>query len=455
MKKMKKISLLILLILSLSACEKEFIDKNEVTEKAAYETPEAYQGIVLGMTKIFTTSTLKNIIKGPGLTAKEFGRANTYVSTTQLSNGGKGITDDNPTVNGIWSGLHRSRGIAEKILSNIDKVTFVNADEGIAYKAYAKFFKGLTIGYMSQYWEKVTLDNDAENNAQFVDRLDGYQTAIDYLNDAEQSFTNNANATALINGLISSNFSVLDVIHILKARYYMELGQYQEAYDEANAVDLTTKSQWDYDGGAIKNPIYAQILDPGASLNYLPLDQLGMLSVHTLDVGDNRVNFYLENTVVMQDIDCGYDLYNPVGFWSTDSSPIPVYLTGEVMLLKAEAKARLNGAANLAEAVNLINDVRTKTSSADPFGVGASLGVWTGNATNQQDVLDEIYRNYAAELYLEGLRFPIHRRFFPNYLDNIDWNQVNRCGLERVNNFYPYPDSERANNPNCPPNPEF
>ena len=454
---MKKLSLLILLILSLSACQKEFVDKNEVTEKAAYETPEAYKGIVLGMTKIFTTTTYKYIVKGPGLTAKELGRANTYVSTTQLSKGGEDINDDNPTVGTIWSGLHRSRGIAEKILENIGNVDFVDADEADAYKAYALFFKGLTIGYMSQYWEKVTLNNDSDNNAQFVDRMEGYQAAISYLSDAQDIFDNNANATALINGTISSSFSIVDVIHVLKARYYMELGEYQSAYDEANAVDMTTKSQWDYDGGSIKNPVYEQILDANATLNYLPIDQLGMLSAHPLEAGDTRADFYLDNAtgVIMQDIDCNNDLYHPAGFWSTDSSPIPVYLSGEVLLLKAEAKARLGGNANLSDAVALIDQVRTKTPAADSFGVGASLPAWTGDPTSQADVLDEIYKNYAAELYMQGLRFPIHRRFYPHYLDNIDWNSVDRCSLERVNNFYPYPDSERANNPNCPPNPAY
>ena len=454
---MKKLSLLILLILSLSACKKEFIDKNEVTEKAAYETPEAYKGIALGMTKIFTTTTYKYLAKGPGLTAKEYGRANTYSSTTELAAGGESLPDDNPTIGSIWSGLHRSRGIAEKILENIDGVDFTDSDEKAAYKAYAQFFKGLTIGYLSHYWKKVTIDNDADNNAEFVDRMDGYQTAINFLSDAENTFANNANATGIINSVISSNFSILDVIHVLKARYYMELGQYQSAYDEADAVDMTTKSQWDFDGGSIQNPIYAQILDGSASLNYLPFDQLGLLSNHTLDAGDERVNFYLDNTagVIMQDLDCGYDLYNPAGFWATDNSPLPVYLSGEVLLIKAEAKARLGGNTNLSDAVALIDQVRTKTAATDNFGVGANLPAWTGDPTNQQDVLDEIYKNYAAELYLQGLRFPIHRRFYPNYLDGVNWNTVDRCSLERVNNFYPYPANERANNPNCPDNPDY
>jgi hypothetical protein len=452
---MKKLSILFLMIITLSGCQKEFIDKNEVTEKAAFETAEAYPGIVLGMTKIFTTSALRHIVKGPGLTVKEFGRANTYVTTIQLANGGQDITDDNAAVSGIWSNLHRSRGVAEKILANIDNVNFVNNDEKLAYKAYAQFFKGMTIGYLSHYWEEITINNDSDNKAEFVSRTTGYQTAIDYINQAEQTLNGQTGAISTINNLVSYNFSIVDVIHALKARYYIELGDYQNAYDEAGAVDLTSRSEWSYDGGSIKNPVYADILDPGATLNYNSLDKLGLLTAHTPDAGDERIDFYLDNTVLMQDLDCGHDLYDPQGFWYSASAGIPVYLPGEMLLIKAEAKARMGGAANLAEAVSLIDQVRTKTAADDVFGVGANLSAWTGNATDATAVLDEIYRNYAAELYMEGLRFPIHRRFFPNYLDGVDWNTVNRCQLERVNNFYPYPDSERANNPNCPPNPAY
>jgi hypothetical protein len=111
------------------------------------------------------------------------------------------------------------------------------------------------------------------------------------------------------------------------------------------------------------------------------------------------------------------------------------------------------GGASLADAVTLINQVRTKTN--DVFNVNASLAAWTGNATDQTEVLDEIYKNYAIELYMQGQRFPIHRRFFPNYLNSVDWNTANSCGLERVNNFYPYPDKERSNNPNCPADPAY
>jgi hypothetical protein len=403
------------------------------------------------MTKSFASGTLSSVIKASGLTAKEFGATNTFISTNELANGGAGIAPDNATVGGIWSGLHRNRGIAEKILLYIDDVDFHSADKAAAYKAYAKFFKAMTTGYMTQYWEKVTLENNDENNASFVSRNDGLQEAVSLLKEAQTILAAHPDAVDIINNLVSFEFSINDIINAYIARYEIELGHYQEAFDAADAVDLTARSVWSYDGGSIQNPIYKNVVDPSATLSYKSLDSLGLVATQTPELGDMRNDFYLDY-INGNDVNCGKGIDNPEGFWATETTPIPVYLPGEMLLIKAEAKARMGGA-SLADAVTLINQVRTKTN--DVFNVNASLAAWTGNATDQTEVLDEIYKNYAIELYMQGQRFPIHRRFFPNYLNSVDWNTANSCGLERVNNFYPYPDKERSNNPNCPADPAY
>ncbi len=457
---MKKILILFILSLTLFSCKKEFEDHNKVSEDVAFNTPKAYKGIVLGMTHEFATGSLYRIIHGPGFTARELGNMNTYETESQLAEGGPELTGVNSSLGGMWRSLHRNRGIAEKILEYIDNLNYSsNAEEAdfekekVAYKAYAKLMQAITTGYMAQYWEKVTTHNDPEGNAKFVSRTDGLQFAVDKLDEALSLITSNADAETHINGLVSNEFSIVDVINAFKARYEIELGNYQEAYDAADAVNLNNRSVWSYDGGSISNPIYKYTIKPGASKKFRPLDSLGLTvsGAYLPAPADQRVPFYLTFTS-QHEIACGYGVDDPNGFWNADTADIPVYLPDEMKLIKAEAKARMGGNANLAEAVALINEVRTLT---DVFGVDAGLGTWTGNATNQQEVLNEIYKNYAIELYMQGQRFPIHRRFFPDYLNNIDWNTVDRCSLERVNNFYPYPDQERANNPNCPADPAY
>jgi len=453
---MKKLLILLISFVSLTLinCEKDFEDYNNVPEEILTR-PEAYPGLILGMTKNFAGNSLYRIIHAPGLTATELAAMNTYLTEPQLETGGPSLPPDNSSITDLSYNLHSDRNIAEKILLYIDDLNFENEDQKIGIKAYAKFFKAMTTGYLAQYWEKVTLENDENNEAEYVDRMEGLQMSINLLDEALNDLDGQTGAIDYINGLVSHNFSFVDVLHAFKARYEIETGDYQNAFDDADAVDLTKKSEWSYDGGVNKNPLYKNTLWANAALRIRPIDSLGLVSWQTPEANDQRNPFYLTYTSVISEHGCQHAVDNPKGFWETETTPIPVYLPGEMILIKAEAKARLGGSANLAEAVSYIDEVRTKTSADDVFGVGAGLAPWAGDATNQQEVLDEIYKNYAIELFLQGQRFPIHRRFYPNYLDNVDFNTTNGCSLERANNFYPYPDQERANNPNCPPDPAY
>ena len=459
---MKKILILFILSLTLFSCKKEFEDHNKVSEDMAFNIPNAYKGIVLGMTQEFATNSLYRIVHAPGITTRELGNMSTYETESQLIEGGTELTGVNSSISGLWRNLHRNRGIAEKILTRIDQLKFASNDEQIAfepekvaYKAYANLMIAMTTGYLAEYWKQVTIKNDVEGRANFVSRTDGLSFAINKLDEAMNLITSNADAELYINTLVSNEFSIVDVINALKARYEIELGNYQEAYDAANNVNLNIRNVWSYDGGTLSNPIYKNTIKPGAKKRIRPLDSLGLMVGNNLpETTDQRIPFFLTYTGD-HDKSCSFPVDDPNGFWNADTAPIPVYLPDEMKLIKAEAKARMGGNANLAEAVALIDEIRTQAPADDVFGVGGGLAPWTGDATNQQEVLDEIYKNYAIELFLQGLRFPTHRRFYPNYLDGIDWNTVDRCGLERLNNFYPYPDQERSNNPNCPPDPAY
>ena len=97
------------------------------------------------------------------------------------------------------------------------------------------------------------------------------------------------------------------------------------------------------------------------------------------------------------------------------------------------------GKNDLTGAVTELNKVLTKTASSDAFGVGANLPAYAGTL-DQASILTEIYKNRCIELYMSGLRLEDSRRF-------------NRPATERNRNWYPYPDSERFNNPNTPADP--
>ena len=120
------------------------------------------------------------------------------------------------------------------------------------------------------------------------------------------------------------------------------------------------------------------------------------------------------------------------GFAAATTTPFPIYLPGEITLIKAEAYARMNPP-DLTNALAELNKVVTKTPASDPFGVGAALPPLTGPYT-QAEILDLIYKFRSIELYMSGLRIEDERRF-------------NRPNSERTRNLMPYPFRERDNNP--------
>ena len=116
----------------------------------------------------------------------------------------------------------------------------------------------------------------------------------------------------------------------------------------------------------------------------------------------------------------------------------PIFLPGEIPLIKAEAYARQT-TPDLNSALTELNKVITKTT--DVFGVGASLTALTGPYTQPQ-LLELIYKHRCIELFASGLKLEDMRRF-------------GRPVAEMKRRFMPYPFQERDNNPNTPANPTF
>jgi len=444
-----KILPLLLILGFTGSCKMEFENHNAASEAAVYKTYKAYPGIVLGLTKHFSLNALPEIARGPGVVSREIGATNTYTTENELMSGN--IPNDNSSISRLWRFLHYERGIAEKITANIDDVTFPTDAEKAGLKAYGYLMRGLTTGYLGMYWEKATVENDPENKAEFKNNTDVLNAAIAYLDEAENLISGTAGSADYINNLVSGNsglFSIADVIHALKARYYIELGDYGNAIAEANAVDLTKPSVWIYDGSSTdQNPIWKLQYDAGASERYKALENLGV----NLEANDGRLDFYTNGQTGISTETCGNVYTNTLylkGFWMNPTDAIPVYLPDEMKLIKAEAYAK-QGGANLAQAVALIDEVRT--DNADIFGVNANLGIWTGNGSDQQAVLDQIYYNYATELFFQGLRWNAHKRIYPDYLDGV--TPPVDCNAERTRNYFPYPSDEQANNPNTPSDP--
>ena len=441
MKKLIKIFIVVAGVLSFTACETDFNNVNQPAEDQVLTSKAGLLGVSVGMSEHFATSTLSPIVEISGLTTREFGNTLTYVTPGELVIGGTMLNSDNAGVTRLWSRLLRDKGMAESILANIDNVE-MDPGTKAGLSAYTKWFKAMTLGYLIQNFEQAPINNDDGGAAVFSTRSEVLAECISLLESAKSDLASNAISDEFL--AYTPNMDLENVINAFLARYNLFAGNYSAAITAANAVDLTSMSEWWYDGTATENAVwtFAVFNTPDTK----PQDNFGLTGDFIPEVSDGRIAFYL-SSVDETEVDFGlHDVDNAVGFFSTASTAIPIYLPGEMLLIKAEAYAMSN---DLPNAVTNLNLVREKTN--DVFGVNAALGAWAGDANSQSDILDEIFKNRSIELFMSGMRFEDSRRIHPNLAIPASGDYF----IERNRNYYPYPYNERENNPNIPADPSI
>ncbi len=89
--------------------------------------------------------------------------------------------------------------------------------------AYASIFKALSIGDMSQFWEKVPAG--IGTNVTFIDRVDGFKKAITVIDDALAAIAANAISASFISN-VPAGIDITNTLNALKARYSLFAGLY-------------------------------------------------------------------------------------------------------------------------------------------------------------------------------------------------------------------------------------
>jgi len=439
MKKLIKIFIVVVSVLSFTACETDFNNINQPAEDQVLTTKSGLLGVSVGMSEHFANSTLAPIVEIPGLTTREFGNTSTFVTPGELVIGGTLLNSDNAGVIRLWSRLLRDKGMAESILNNIDNVEMEPGTKA-GLSAYAKWFKAMTLGYLIQNFEQAPINNDPNGASIFNTRAEVLSECISLLESAKADLSSNPISDEF-SGYIS-NLDLENVLNAFLARFNLFAGNYSAAITAANAVDLTSISEWWYDGITTENPVwsFAVFNDPDTK----PQDNFGLTGSFIPEDGDGRIAFYL-SPVDESETNFGlHDIDNALGFFTTASTSIPMYLPGEMLLIKAEAYAMTN---DLPNAITNLNLVRQKTN--DVFGVNAALDPWSGDENSLSEIMDEIFKNRSIELFMSGMRLEDSRRIHPNLVLPTSGDYF----IERNRNFYPYPFDERENNPNTPADP--
>lgn len=434
----------IIICMSLSigiiSCETDFDNPNAATEEQTFSSREGILATAVGLQQLFSTTGVRWIVETPAITTREGGITTTFQNMIELEDGGSALPNFNSNVQGLWSTMLRVVKIAEDIEANAGNIE-LDAGTQSGLIAHAKMFKAMAIGSLAQNYEQVIVETSNDNDAAFVTRNQGFETAITLLTEASTQLATTAPSDEFISAVTLGNIDMPNTILAMTARYNLFAGNYDAALAAANAVDLTSTSIFDYDTQNL-NPIWARVFQNDAP-NFKPRDNFGLPVAFTFDAADGRLAFYL--VTLDETNQNGLPIEDLAGFFNVDTGPLPVYIPDEMNLIIAEANLRL-GTPNLGAATAALDEVLTDTD--DPFGVNADVAAYSGPNTVDA-ILDEVFRNRRAELFLTGMSLEDSRRFGRPEPSGaaMDYDE------ERNRNFYPYPDLERNSNPNTPADP--
>lgn len=447
MKNILKYKLAFALLLSSSiftACETEFANPNNPTEEIVLGTKDGLFALAIGIRQYYSVTALRQVIEAPGITTRELGVTNTFLNINELAKGGAELPGESGGITNPWVTLLRAKGMAESLIEGANTITLTDGTRS-GLLAYGNLFKAMALGNLIQMFEQVPINNSEDGAATFSDRAAVLAETISLLENARDLLSSTPMSDEFKSSVIWADLNLQKSINAFLSRYHLLAGNYAEAIAAADAVlnDASdpVNSFWVYDANN-ENPIWNRTVN---SADLDPQTNFGLVGSLIPEPGDGRVSFYLGASSGTANADAGgQPLSEMLGFFSTSTSSIPIYLNGEMLLNKAETYARQN---QLSDAVTQLNLVRQKNN--DPMGVNANLGPWTGNSNSQSDILEEIYKNRSIEMFLTGMRLEDSRRIHPDFQVPLEASTTN----ERNRNFYPYPTIERENNPNTPTDP--
>ncbi len=420
-------------VLTQVGCIKEYSDPSSIVDTQVISSVDGLIGLCNGMQLRYTVgrqSPLYEAFSASGLSGQELKLLNLgNTDELNLSNGGANVLPNNAIIAQLWNQSFLLINEANRVSDNLAIAT--NAGTNALLTSYVSIFKALAYGNLAMFFEKMPLT--LGKNQPFVTRTEALQAAVTLLENAEKVY-GSATVPADVTAKLAAGLDVKNTIVALQARFNLMLKNYTKAAAAAAKVDLTKKSAFKYDA-VNTNPIFfisysnRNVLEP---VN----NQMGLPAALAPDLIDKRLPFYL-NPAASTTINLGF------GFARANTNDIPVYLPGEIRLIKAECFVQ----SDVGAAITELNGVIKKKATDDPWGVGADIALGYAGLATKDAVLTEIYRQRCIELFNSGLRLEDSRRLGrpgPEQAANV---------RERNRNFYPYPQTERDNNTQIPADP--
>ena len=398
---------------------------NSPTEQAALSNLDGVIATELGMQDQFASS-VNTYVRAPALVTDEWGTASKALAADISLFTGQGIDPSYGVVSDPYYVTYRIARTADAIIGAVPNISGISPGFAAGLTANAKLFKAMALGMAAQQYAELPIDALVTGGTP-VPRAQVFAEVIRLLESARSDLApySAADLSGFTSRAVSTGFDVRNTIDAMLARYYLITGQYQQALDAANRVDLTKVSLLAYPDPDL-NPIYNYSVVAGY---VAPLKSWA----RSAEPNDKRVPFWVDTLAAPPNGNPPSLQLSQFALYNTRNAPFPVYVPGEVMLIKAEAEAQLN---QLPQAIADINAVRTKTGTATT--PGAQLPPVTVLTLNTKDkVLAQIAHERQYELFSQGLRWEDLRR-----LGTL-------IGVQPKVQFLPMPQSECNTNPNA------
>lgn len=423
-----------------TSCTLDFVNPNAASEDQVLSTKDGLFALAIGIKQEYSIRGVNSNYLTPSVTTRETAIMTTFANLEELENGGSALSGENGYTQRLFSRNHKVKGMTEELLAAVDGAG-LTAGTASGLIAYGSLFRAMTLGNLAQNFEQVAIDNSRSNDAAFYPRMEAYQEAIDVLQVAISGLTANP-ASDEFNTFFGSDIDLMNAMNAYLARYALAAGQYPLAITSADKVDMASTSVYRYDTQN-QNPVYSEMI---FNVYFAPRVDFGLPAGLEPDAADERVAFHMTGAATGSIVNNLPVMTINTPFFSALDADIPLYLPGEMSLIKAEAYARTS---DLTNAIASLDMVLTKVAADDAFGIGANLPAYSGAAT-ETAVLDAIFQNRRIELFLIGTSLDDSRRLRGGTPPaGVDYT------TERNRDFYPYSENERLNNDNVPNNPSI
>ena len=405
---------------------------NSPTQETALSSIDGVVATELGMQDQLASSVL-SYVRAPALITDEWGTASKSLPADQSLFSGLAIDPSYGVVSEPYYNTYRVARTADAIIGTVPKLGGLSAGFAAGLTANAKLFKAMALGMAAQQYARLPIDA-APGGAVPVARAEVFAEVIRLLESARTDIAtvSDADLAVFTKRALSPGVDLRNTIDAMLARYYLITGKYQEAFDAAGRVNLAKTSLLNYPGTEI-NPIYNYSVVAGY---VAPLRSWARAA----KPGDKRVPFWVD-TLATPPLGTPPTLeLVPFNMFGHRNDPFPLYVPGEIRLIRAEALMRLpNAAANVPAAIALINDVREEAPTATTPGAGFAPAdsLTTADLTTPDEVLSRIAYERRFELFSQGLRWEDIRRF------------AGLAGGTAKATFLPMPQAECTTNPNA------